>query len=528
MIKKNLLFFLFITSLLVIIFLTYKDYGIAWDEKVYIQVGRHYLIQIFNLFRIPHNLTESTFIHGGVHIRTHGVFFDLITLLSTLPFKKFTFELYHLIKALYSVLIFVFLYLIISKLTSKVYGLISVVFLLLIPSFFTFIFVNSIDIPTTLFFTLALWYLFYFLDSNQNIAKQIIFGLIMALIINQRAVFWYLMILNLLFLLILNLRKNKKSLKQLAIEQLTIFISTIFFMHFTHPYLFTHPIVGILDMIRESLKGFPFGAAVLFEGTFYQAGVNPLPWYYLPKMILITTPIIFHILFLIGNLVIFSSTFKNVLIPSMQRSSKDGNSRWIQLYLMMIFYVPIILVILFRPTLYDSWRQFLFLIIPMIIIAMFGLKSLFSFKIGNWSLEIGHWKLITGLLVIISLLFTVKEMITLHPYQYLYFNSLAGGLKGASGKYETDYLGLGYKEGVEWFNENVNDQKKAYKIFVEGDPLSSTTYFKPNMHLTTNVNEADYIFTFTRWSFHLRHPGKTIYTVKREGVPLIFIKKITP
>ena len=117
-------------------------------------------------------------------------------------------------------------------------------------------------------------------------------------------------------------------------------------------------------------------------------------------------------------------------------------------------------------------------------------------------------------------------MIQLHPYEYIYYNSLVGDLKGAYGKYETDYWGLGYKEAVIWFNENVNDPKKQYQIFVEGDPLSSSYYFKPNMKLTTDLLKADYLFTFTRWNFHLRHPGKTIYAVKREGVSLVFIKEL--
>ena len=117
-------------------------------------------------------------------------------------------------------------------------------------------------------------------------------------------------------------------------------------------------------------------------------------------------------------------------------------------------------------------------------------------------------------------------MVDLHPYEYLYYNSLVGGLKGAYGKHESDYWGLGYKEAVLWFNKNINDPKKQYKIFVEGDPLSSSYYFKPNMFLTTNLLTANYLFTFTRWNFHIRHPGKTVYKVERDGIPLIFIKKL--
>ncbi|OGK12097.1 hypothetical protein A3C98_04055 [Candidatus Roizmanbacteria bacterium RIFCSPHIGHO2_02_FULL_37_15] len=531
----------FFIVLLIFIFSSYKDYGIAWDEKVYIETGRHYLIKIFDLFGISHNLKETKpFLHGGVHIKTHGVFFDIVVILTSLFFKNFNLELYHLIKALYSSFIFLFLYLIVAKLLNQRLALMSLIFLLLFPRFTSDIFFNSIDIPTTLFFTIALYYFFYFIDSKQNFLKQIFFGLLMALIINQRAIFWYFMILNLLFLFVLRPEKNKKNLKQLLTQSFVILASTIFFMHLTHPYLFAHPVVGIYDIIREASKGFPFGAAVLFEGKWYQAGYNPLPWYYLPKSILITSPLITLILFFLGSLKIV----KNLLRP--QQSS---NKQYELLYLLSIFSVPFLLVFFLRPILYDSWRQFLFLTIPMIIIAMSGLdfiiknsnfkaqmsnqiqspnvKKEYKKSLGFWILKlIWNLKFVICILIIINLFLVAKQMILLHPYEYLYYNSLVGSLRGASGKYETDYWGLGYKEAVLWFNQNLNDPKKQYKIFVEGDPLSSYYYFKPNMRLTADLPSADYLFTFTRWNFHIRHPGKTIYTVEKEGVPLIFIKKV--
>jgi hypothetical protein len=170
----------------------------------------------------------------------------------------------------------------------------------------------------------------------------------------------------------------------------------------------------------------------------------------------------------------------------------------------------------------------MFLTIPVIIIAIFGLHWIFNHWkfIGNCLPAGQAGKLVIGIFIFFSLIFVAKKMIELHPYEYLYYNLMVGGLKEAYGRYETDYFGLSYKDAVLWFNKNVNDSKKQYKIFVEGDPLSSTTYFRPNMQLTTDTLTADYIFTFTRWNFHERHPGKTIYTFQKEGIPLIFVKEV--
>ena len=40
-------------------------------------------------------------------------------------------------------------------------------------------------------------------------------------------------------------------------------------------------------------------------------------------------------------------------------------------------------------------------------------------------------------------------MVRLHPYQYAYFNRLAGGVRGANGQYMLDYWGLAFKQAAE-------------------------------------------------------------------------------
>ena len=40
----------------------------------------------------------------------------------------------------------------------------------------------------------------------------------------------------------------------------------------------------------------------------------------------------------------------------------------------------------------------------------------------------------------------VVEMVQLHPYQYVYFNRMSGGLKAAATQYETEYYAHSFKE----------------------------------------------------------------------------------
>lgn len=562
--KKNYLLIFFIMLLVILIFLTYKDYGIPWDEKVYFNTGKYYTVNLFKFLKIPTNLSTSGFEPTPHHLKGHGVFMDMLTVFYSLPFRNFNFETLHLVRALLAVPIFILLYWIVNKLFNRWYALLSLLFLLLFPRFYPEIYYNAVDIPTTLLFTICLTYFIFYASSEvekqkQNssrqartisIFKSIIFGFILGITINQRLILLYLPIVNFIFLFF----QQKRNIKQLAIQQLTIFLSTIFFLHLTHPYLLTHPLFGLVDILK-SAKQYPWNAAVLFDGQFYQAGVNPLPWYYLPKSMLITTPLTALILFLVGNLRIIISQIKYTLAH--HRKPHSTSQVEFGPYWLAVFYTPLLLNIILKPTLYDSWRQFLFLTVPLIIIAMYGLswtiegrKSKIELESRRLMIEKIHplssilknpssifyylsskiklFRFVIWIIIFINLIVTAITMIRLHPYEYLYYNSLVGGLKGAYGKHETDYWGLGYKEAVLWFNKNINDPKKQYKIFVEGDPLSSSYFFKPNMTLTTDLLTTNYLFTFTRWNFHLRHPGKTIHTVEKEGIPLIFIKKINP
>lgn len=565
LIRRHLFFLFFIFSLLSLIFLTYKDYGIAWDEKVFINVGKYYLISIFNLLHLSTNLTANGFVPTPYHTLGHGAFYDVFIILASFFLPKVNFETIHLLRALSAVPIFILVYWIVSRLLSKIYGLIAIIFLLLFPRFYPDIFYNAIDIPTALFFTICLAYFIYYAKTKQTVVKSVFFGFLLAITINQRLLLFYLPLLNAIFLFF-----NRKSIRSFLTSQFFIFTSLLLFLHLTHPYLLTHPVRGLFDIIY-SAKQYPWNAAVLFDGQFYQAGVSPLPWYYLPKTMLITIPPIFIFLFIVGCIRMVATRVRPH--SSLHAPFKKN----VFLYCLATFFTPFILNFILKPTLYDSWRHFMFLTVPIVIMAIFGLdwlldinfgeikkskipaspagrknqnfnsklKILNSFKFGNWNLRLvwkpvyqnlrsvqGHkpisdlvYRLGFGLLVIIGLVNTIVHMARLHPYEYLYYNSLTGGLNGAYGKYETDYLGLGYKDAVLWFNTHENNPSKYYYIFVEGDPLSSTTYFKPNMVLTTNPQRADYIFTFTRWNFHERYSGKIVYILKRDQVPLIFIKK---
>lgn len=510
-IKKFWPIYLFFIGLISLIFVTYKDYGIVWDEQFYLNIGKHFASKAMNLIGLNSNLNNSAFIGFpretiDLQLKTHGVFFDIVNVLISLLFNKFNYDIFHLIKSFTSVLTFLVMALISYKLFKKVYlVLFNLLLLLLFPRFYGEIYQNSIDPSTALCVALSIYYFISYLKGKKSIFSQLILSFILAVTINQRIVLSYIFVLTLLFIFLSTFLSLKSWIKALK-EIIFISIATVVFMHITNPYLLTHPIKGIIEMMQAS-KQFGFTASVLFNGQYYWASY--LPWYYLPKTMLISMPVITIVLFGLGIIRLTLLLFKKELLIN----------KLIYLYLVLTFIIPLLLVIFLKPVLYNSWRQLLFLTIPIVIIATYGLSMLITTKVK-------FINILTIIIVMINLLITARKMIILHPYQYIYYNSLIGGLKGAYGKHETDYAGAGYKEAVDWFNKNINDNKKQYLIRAEGDPLSTSYYLKPNSKLISDGRFADYFISFTRWNLDQLFPGKIVHVIEREGVPLIFIKKL--
>jgi tetratricopeptide (TPR) repeat protein len=106
----------------------------------------------------------------------------------------------------------------------------------------------------------------------------------------------------------------------------------------------------------------------------------------------------------------------------------------------------------------------------LVVLAAVGFEYLFQ-RFGG----VGQ-KVLAGILAVLVALplwFMVKN----HPYQYAYYNEIAGGTKGAFGKYETDYFGASTREVADWMKKNLD--LKSDTVLIASDyhnPLHE--YFK--------------------------------------------------
>lgn len=229
-------------------------------------------------------------------------------------------------------------------------------------------------------------------------------------------------------------------------------------------------------------------------------------------------PVLFQVAFVVGIVWILKKFPKLSLI---QRSCAI-------LCLLQIFVIPS-LVILRQSTLYDGIRHFLFILPPIAAIATTALIWLYHI-IKQKSIKIFA---ITLLLISFSVI--VFDMISLHPYEYTYYNRAYGGLRVAHGQQETDYWGLSLREGMEWLNHNAPTNST---IVVAGPMFAAEMVQNPQKNFKMihrdkfnwgKDADPDYYMGLSRYDYFQAFSHCPIaHAVTRQETPLTIIKKCRP
>ena len=183
------------------------------------------------------------------------------------------------------------------------------------------------------------------------------------------------------------------------------------------------------------------------------------------------------------------------------------------------FLIPAAYVVLRRPPMYDGYRHFLFMLPPIFIFAGFAFEKLFEIIKSRW---------ITIILMTALLAPGVYASLQLHPYEYAYYNSFAGGTSGAFRTYETEYWLTCYKEAIENFNE-PNSQ-----LFVKREPTLASYYADKNIAIRDyrlefgEIHSGDFVLVNTRTNEDIKtfKDAPIILQISRGDAVFCEIKKI--
>lgn len=534
--KNTLLRTVIVICLIAIIGLSnVNNYGVSWDEPLYVK----HVLWNYELIR-----TKKPFPPQPSNIKYYGVILDAAAetlfqlkngLNSRIEVNADRIIFKHLLTFLFSLFAYVSVAGMVGILCGLEYAWLGPIVLALFPGFWGHNFFNSKDIPFASLFTLSTWmgaYLVNLYSKLDRVAKfrfnrstiaAILFGILIGFCTSVRiGGFVFLAFIPFTYIVtkIGARRVTIDAYRNIFICWILIFIPWSIITTLCHPISWSNPVGWFLENIKyNSQHG--WGGSVLFNGHFFSG--HQLPWYYIPRLVIITVPEIFQVFFILG---LALCLYKYLSFSLLKKAC-------LILVLLQVFSLPIYASIK-GATMYDGMRQFLFIFPGIAVISASSIVWLWK-KITRKSVRLFIVTLIASLFLQIFL-----DMIALHPYEYIYFNRLSGGVAEAHHRDDAEYWGLSLREAMEWVNNNsrigtqvlVGGPLDSAKLFAKpGLILSSGVRVNPNSKVIEELRNQDlsrpyYYLAISRWTYQEAWPEcKEVYKVVRQNVPLTIVKK---
>ena len=422
--RSEILVLFFFLFLFLIGLFTFNDYGIGIDEdnsRINGFVSLKYIFEILNLNFI--NEINGIILPSidGYDEQGNGVIFDLPLAFIEYFFNINDFRDAFLIRHLASFLVFyislIYFYkLILDIHNSKLLGILGVLMLFATPRIFAQSFFNPKDVCFMALCIINLYYGFKFLNT-QNVKSSILFSLTSGLAIGSR-ILGILIPILIIFISFLDLLRSKdKGIKKIF-PLISFMVLLPLFAILFWPFLWSDPLNNFFSAF-QNLSNHYRPISNLFMGTYISSLY--VPWYYTLTWIVVTTPLLYLLFFLLGFFSIVKRLFKRLLKINEKNSYDDlwrGNKEKKDLIFLLIIIIPLFAVIILHSSLYSGWRHFYFIYPSIILISIQGIYTT--------SLNLTKYKKLFFSIIFIFILPVIFWMIKNHPYQYVYFNSLIG------------------------------------------------------------------------------------------------------
>jgi hypothetical protein len=246
----------------------------------------------------------------------------------------------------------------------------------------------------------------------------------------------------------------------------------------------------------------------MFDGAL--VSVPDMPWSYLPTLFALQMPEVLLALFIAGS--------AGALI-SLWRGDVTARRKTVLLMLTTAATLPVLIAILKRPALYNGIRHFIFVIPPMAVLG--GVA--FAWGMNRLGENRRNWQPAAVAIFAFGLMLPLTEMIRLHPYQYTHFNHIAGTVRAADELYMLDYWGLALKQASDGLRDELIERQESppqgrkWKVAVCGPQRPAQVALGPDFTIGWDSHAAD--FAMTIGEFYCKGlPAPVMVEIKRDDV----------
>lgn len=507
-----------IAILIILMLATFRDYAITNDEWVQHRYGELIIAYYKSGFidRSVFNL-DNLYLYGGL--------FDIVAVLLSHAVPLDPFDLRHLMSAAIGVAGLGSAIATARLIAGSRAGLLAGVALAVTGSWYGTMFHHTKDVPLGAAMAGALYFLIRAArDCPRCRLRHVIgFGVLTGAALGIK-VLGLLLVCYVGVAIALNIPfaalQDRQELTQFLIKSVIQFIPALVIAYFimiaTWPWSALSPLNPILGLF--SFSEFHYGIRTLLAGQIYLMAT--VPRWYVPTYLFIKVPLVM----LTGSALALAFAIVPRLagpVWSSRRSREIGIVAVAALF-------PLVCEVVVQGPAFSGLRHFLFVLPPFAVLAGIGLDLALSRLDKSNSFASAVALAIT----VTAFAWNAVTLYRLHPYEYLAYNPVVGGLRGASRRYVTDYWFTMMPEAVRGLEaylartEPVDDgnPKRFYTVALCGERSSFLHLASPNLHWAQVWEIADFFIAPTHMNCDFDSKGKKIVTVERMGVPIGFVK----
>jgi len=490
--------------------LTFRDYGLGWDDYTHAEYADLLLRMYGSGFRDTGALSfANLYMYGGG--------FDMAAALLHKVIPLELFETRRLLGAVVGVIGLAVTWRLGRRVGGPLAGLVALLLLALCPTFYGHMFMNPKDAPFAVAMVILMLGLVRLAEEypQPSPLTTLLVGLGAGLSIGSRVLGGLALVYALVGFVPLFLEEIRTQSAREAAHRL-LHVVYVLFPGLILGYL----VMGLIWPWSIMQPGNPLQAVTYFSHFFEKpwkemfdgalVSVPDMPWSYLPTLFALQLPEVLLGLLTAGVVGSFMS---------LSRSDVPGRRKTILLMLTLAATLPLLIAMLKRPALYNGIRHFIFVIPPMTVLA--GT----AFARGmNWLKENRRsWQPAAVSVFSFGLLLPLGEMIRLHPYQYTHFNHIAGTVRAADDLYMLDYWGLALKQASDGLRDEINERQEVpphgrkWKVAVCGPQRPAQVALGPDFTIGWDSHAAD--FAMTLGEFYCKGlTAPVLVEIKRDDV----------
>ncbi len=497
-----------------LVLLTFRDYGVTWDEDAHNWYGNFVLDYYLSFFG------DKSALHWR-DLYNYGAIFDTAAAALNRVSPIGVYETRHLLNGLVGILGLIGCCKLARAAAGARAGFIAALFLMLTPNYYGQMFNNPKDIPFAVGIVWATYYMVRLVPTLPRPPLRLlaklgaVIGMAMGVRIGGLLLVCYLGLL----LAVDGIWRAVTTHRPAVLVDgawtgswrilVPVLLVAYPVMLLFWPWAQTDPIENPLRALAFfSHQTFPF--YTLFDGRFFPA--SDLPWSYLPTYIAIALPELVLVLLVCAPAVLAAEFWRT------ERLSREQALTGLIIGVGIVF--PVAYAIAIKAVLFDGMRHFIF-VLPLVATA----AAICADRGLSWLARFPYRR---PILVAVALygFAHVSIMVMLHPDQYVYYNAFVGGVEGAQHKFKLDYWANSYAEAVQGLEDylraeyGLDFEEREFTVAICGPSVSANYYFPPNFRLVHERVRADFFIAFTKDNCDRSLPGRQVYRVERMGALL--------